>query len=65
MLKKLIAGIFFMCIVILTACSNQGRIQPRGTDDLIRERWVYQMNINPNVWIKNADPWFFKVGTSQ
>ncbi len=55
MLKKCL---LFLCIVVLTACSNQGRIQPRGTNDLIRETWIYQMNINPNVWLKNADPWF-------
>ncbi len=58
MLKKIILSIALICAVTLTACSNYGRIQPRGTDDLIRETWVYQMNVNPNVWIKNADPWF-------
>lgn len=58
MLKKYLLSIFLIFMVTLTACSNNKRIRERGTDDLIRETWVSQMNTNPNNWIKHADPWF-------
>jgi hypothetical protein len=58
MLKTFLFSIVLMFAMTLTACNNPARIQPTGTDDLIRETWVRQININPNVWINNADHWF-------
>lgn len=55
MLNKIL---LIMCIALITSCSNSGRIQPRGTDDLINETWIMRMNTNPNLWIKQAPPWF-------
>lgn len=48
----------FISFIMLSGCYNKGRIVPRGTNDLIKETWVYEMNINPKVWLRNADPWF-------
>jgi hypothetical protein len=49
---------FFMCM--LTACANNtGYDQTQLHENLMKETWMQQINLNPNYWTRDAGSWFF------
>lgn len=58
MKKHGLLGIILIILITITGCSSTNTIQPRGSDDALKENWMSQVNTNPDNWIKNADTWF-------
>ncbi len=55
---SLLASIILL-FCTLSACVNNGYDQTRLCENLIRETWMHQINLNPNDWVRGADPWFY------
>ncbi len=54
-LKWLLAA--FVCL--LTLCSCKTTPNPHANQNLLQETWMQTINLNPTVWTRNADRWFF------
>jgi hypothetical protein len=50
------------CILtlVLTSCAqNPTTYRAQISPDLVQETWLGRMNLDPNVWTRHADRWFF------
>ncbi len=45
----------------LLGCSHQEYYQAQISQNYTREAWMQQINLNPNLWTAQADPWYFVV----
>ena len=60
MQKLGLLGSIILLFCTLTACStnNNGYDQTQLRENLLKETWAQKINLNPNNWVKNADPWY-------
>lgn len=57
-LGLLISIILLFCT--LTACvHDNGYQQTKFCENLLKETWMQQINLNPNNWVRGADPWYY------
>lgn len=56
-------GLFASIILLfcaLTACVNTSSYnQTNFCENLLKETWMQQINLNPNYWVRSADPWYY------
>ncbi len=56
-------GLFASIVLLfctLTACvSNNGYDQTKLCNNLLRETWMREINLDPNYWVRGADPWYY------
>lgn len=66
-MKKFLFGFALLCALILTSCSSlyspiggcEGHVGANcDCTHLLRETWLCQLNLDPNLWTRSADPWF-------
>jgi hypothetical protein len=52
-------GIIILLFCTMTACSNDnGYDQTQLRENLLKETWMQRINLDPNNWVRGADPWF-------
>ncbi|MCD6039833.1 MAG: hypothetical protein K0S27_1233 [Gammaproteobacteria bacterium] len=60
MQKFSLLSTIILLFLMLTACSsNSSYDQTQLNQNLLKETWAHQINLNSNNWVKNADSWYF------
>jgi hypothetical protein len=58
--NTLLRIVLFSLITMITACSsNTDYSNAQVNRNFLRENWIPQVNLNPAVWTRGADNWFF------
>jgi hypothetical protein len=58
--KKLsILGVTLALMLNVMSCSHPEYYRAQMDKGFSQENWMQQVNLNPNIWTKNADPWYF------
>ncbi len=60
MKKYLMLGIACFFAFFLVSCANRGYHNvPEANPDMTQEHWMQRINLNPNLWLRQADRWFY------
>lgn len=55
----LLASIILLFFSLSACVNNNGYNQTKFCDNLLKETWMHQINLNPNYWVRGADPWYY------
>ncbi len=56
---NLFAIILISATALFTACSHTSRYNSQVDCNTLNESWISRINLNPMIWTRNADRWFF------
>ncbi len=51
--------ILLFCTLAACVSNNSGYDQTQLNENLLKETWMQQINLNPNYWVRGADPWYY------
>jgi hypothetical protein len=59
MKRYIVLAITFLTTLLITSCATNTTSQTQIHPELANEYWMQHVNLNPNLWTKNASPWFY------
>ncbi len=55
----LLASIILLFCTLTACVHNNSYEQTKLCENLLKETWMQQINLNPNYWVRGADPWYY------